>query len=258
MNKLILIDNCKNCGYSTDHNNFCSNCGAKKITKRITFRNIISEFSEVYLNIDNTFFRTIKDLTIKPYLVIDGYINGVRKRHLNTISYLLIAITFSAIFDFIRKKFFNSEISEQEKEKFPEIIRILAELSEEIPIFGYFILIPFYALISKFLFRKYKKYNFTEHIVINTYFISHITILAIVPSLIIYSLGLHIDEVSLFSFLLQFIFATYMFKNLYNITYKKVLKRVFLVLLAFIFLFLAIGIIIGIASAILKEKGLIN
>ncbi|WP_109299448.1 DUF3667 domain-containing protein [Aquimarina sp. AU474] len=258
MNKLIVIDNCKNCGYNTDHNNFCSNCGAKKITKRITFRNIVSEFSEVYLNIDNTFFRTVKDLTTQPRRVIDGYINGVRKRHLNAISYLLIAVMFSAIFDFIRKKFFNSEISEQEKEKFPEVIRILAELSEEIPIFGYFILIPFYALISKFLFRKYKKYNFTEHVVINTYFISHTTILTILPAVIIYGLGLNIDEVSLFSFLLQFIFATYMFKNLYDITYKKVLKRVFLVLLASIFLFLAIAFIGGIILAISKEKGLTN
>ncbi|MGB3152312.1 MAG: DUF3667 domain-containing protein [Maribacter sp.] len=36
---------------------------------------------------DNTFLKTLLHLLIKPEIVVDGYIGGIRKKYLNPISY---------------------------------------------------------------------------------------------------------------------------------------------------------------------------
>ena len=258
MNKTITITNCKNCDYDLQDVNFCSNCGAKKITKRITFKNLISEISEVYLNMDNTFIKTVRDLTIKPHMVIDGYINGVRKKHLNLASYLLLSITFSAILSFISEHLFHIQSEPDKHENTNEIIKFFFEITERYPTLGYFVLIPFYSLISKFVFRKYKKYNFTELIVINSYFIAHLTILTFIPYIIMYSLKNYIEETSFYFLILQLTYGTFLFKNLYKLSYKKVISRGFLAMLFFVLIIAGFSIIAGIASGILKEYGLIN
>ncbi|WP_299440188.1 DUF3667 domain-containing protein [uncultured Aquimarina sp.] len=258
MKKSLTINNCKNCNYDLEDVNFCSNCGAKKITKRITFKNLVSEISEVYLNVDNTFIKTIRDLTIKPHIVIDGYINGVRKKHLNLASYFLLSITFSAILSFISEQFFDIQSDPKNHENTNEVIKFFLETTEKYPTLGYFLLIPFYSLISKFVFRKYKKYNFTELIVINTYFIAHLTILTFIPYIIIYSFRDYIEETSFYFLILQLAYGTFLFKNLYKLSYKKIISRGFLAMLFFVLIVAGFTLIAGIATGILKEYGLIN
>ncbi len=258
MNKLIVISNCKNCGCNVEQANFCSHCGAKKITKRITFKNLITEISEVYLNVDNTFINTIKDLTSKPHIVIDGYINGVRKKHLNVASYFLLSITLAAILSFIKERGFDIPSDSERFEESSKIVQFFIEVTEKFPTLGYFILIPFYAMISRFIFRKYKKYNFTEHIVINSYLTSHLTILTFIPYIITFILGDYIEESSFIFVFIQLIYATFLFKNLYLISYKKVIIKGFVGWLLIILIMIGIAVIMAVSSKILEGYGFIN
>ncbi|GAA0725176.1 hypothetical protein GCM10009430_30420 [Aquimarina litoralis] len=258
MDKTVTISNCKNCGHNVEKVNFCSHCGAKKITKRITYKNLISEITEVYLNIDNTLIKTIKDLTIKPHIVINDYINGVRKKHLNLPSYLLLSLTLSTLLTFIKEKAFDITPEIDKSDKNSEVVEFLIETVEKFPTLGYFILIPMFSLMSRFIFRKYRRYNFLEHNVINAYLIAHITILTFIPYIITFCFGDYVEETSSIFLLIQLVYATFLFKNLYNLSYWRVLIKGFVGFLLIGLLVMGIGIISALASKILEANGLIN
>ncbi|SEL96701.1 Protein of unknown function [Aquimarina amphilecti] len=258
MDKTVTINNCKNCGDNIKDVNFCSNCGAKKITKRITFKNLLTEISEVYLNVDNTFIKTIRDLTIKPHIVIDDYINGVRKKHLNLPSYFLLSLTLSTILTFLKEKAFNIASESEKLDDQSEALKFFIEVMEKYPTLGYFLFIPFYSLISRFIFRKYRKYNFTEHIVINTYLIAHLTILTFIPYIISFGFGDYIEESSFVFLAIQAIYATFLFKNLYNISYIRVIIRGFIGLLLALLIIIGLVVVMALSTKFLKEYGFLN
>ncbi|MBW1298551.1 DUF3667 domain-containing protein [Aquimarina litoralis] len=258
MKESITISNCKNCGHSVENVNFCSHCGAKKITKGITLKSLITEISEVYLNVDSTLIRTIKDLTIKPHVVIEEYINGVRKKHLNLPSYFLLSLTLSTILSFIKEKAFHIASETEKYDGKSEMIQLFLETTEKYPTLGYFIFIPFYSLMSRFIFRKYRKYNFIEHSVINAYLIAHLTMLTFIPYIITFIFGDYLEESSFIFLLIQLIYATFLFKNLYNVSYWKIIVKGFVGFLLIFLIIVGISVIGGLAYKILEENGLIN
>ena len=99
--------NCKNCQVSlkvTDH--YCHECGAKVINRRLTFKHAWEEFSTIFLNYDNTFLKTYAHLFTQPHVVIGDYLNGVRKKYLNVVSYSAIALTLTGFQVFMLKNFY--------------------------------------------------------------------------------------------------------------------------------------------------------
>ena len=79
---------CKNCNTAlTKTQNYCFECGAKVIRNRLTIKNLLAHFSEQFLNYDNNFLKTFLHLFTKPEVVIGGYIDGTRKKHVNVIPY---------------------------------------------------------------------------------------------------------------------------------------------------------------------------
>ncbi|MBT8280217.1 MAG: DUF3667 domain-containing protein [Muriicola sp.] len=103
--------NCKNCNtpQRTDFN-YCPSCGAKAVHHRLTFKNLTYDITERYFNLDNSFIRTIIQLCIRPEVVIDAYINGVRRKFLNPISHLGIALTLSGLLIFIMQKVLTPDL----------------------------------------------------------------------------------------------------------------------------------------------------
>ena len=101
------MSNCKNCNTQLlSKNDFCPSCGGKVIRNRLTLKALFSNFSEQFLNYDNKFLKTFLHLFSKPEEVIDGYINGTRKKYVNVVSYFAIAITLSGLLMFVLNKFF--------------------------------------------------------------------------------------------------------------------------------------------------------
>jgi len=160
--------NCKNCNLPlrTDYS-FCSNCGAKIIRNRLTLKNLWYDLTERYFNVDNTFLKTLRHLFSKPEVVIGGYVDGIRKKYLNPISYYAIAITLSGLLFFLLKEFFSDQMNmdwmmpEAAENPNEEIFDNTAKFQTVISLAS----IPVYALFSKLMFLKNKSYNYTEHII---------------------------------------------------------------------------------------------
>lgn len=159
---------CKNCGAAlTENQHYCHHCGAKVITKRLTVRNLWHEISEKLLNVDSTIIKTFRDLFTKPEEVIDGFIYGVRRKYLNPVNYVAIAVTFSGLIYFLVRRFrpdFYSALNfqGQNEQAFSETMSGIMDFQG----FIYFLSIPLMALISMIVFINIKKYNFTEQNVI--------------------------------------------------------------------------------------------
>jgi hypothetical protein len=97
--------NCKNCEINLDINDkFCAQCGAQVVKEKLTIKKVIYEFSERYLSFDNKFLTTFKTLFTHPEWVINGYLNGLRVRFVNPITYLIIAVTLSGFNIFLMKR----------------------------------------------------------------------------------------------------------------------------------------------------------
>lgn len=236
---------CKNClKVLQEENNYCEECGAKVIRNRLTLKSVWVEFSEKVFNFDNAFFKTFLALFSKPEEVINGYINGVRKKYIPVFSYYALAITFAGLQIFIIRKFF------------PESLDINALIPEGSPqqgtnidwIYDYYSLLallnlPIYAFIAKLVFTGFKKYNYTEHLVIFTYIIAQYTFTNFLIILIATGLGVNFYVIGNILNVLLIIYSSYCYQRLYPLTLKQSLMRFLLFLGILIVLLFLIGII---------------
>ena len=242
---------CKNCNISIkDNDNFCPSCGGKVIRNRLTIKNLLEYFSEQFLNYDNKFFQTFIHLFTQPEVVIDGYIDGVRKKYINPINFLAISLTLSGVYFFFfrdkLKQFVNNSdfyISEGQQKLTEEITNFSTEYNSLL----YFIIIPVLALISLVVFYD-KKYNFTEHTVIYLYSMSLSSIVSIFSTVLI--LLISFDNyllLSSFIYIFIFIYHGYILKRIFHLRAKQLLLKI----LIFIPLFFIIYIIGSILIALI-------
>ncbi|MBW1298552.1 DUF3667 domain-containing protein [Aquimarina litoralis] len=253
-NKLTPINHCKNCGYEINNFSYCPNCGAKKITKRITFKNLTQEFSDRFLNLDNSVIRTFIHLFTKPKDVIDGFIHGLRKRYVNVFSYFAISLTIASLYTFILKKYkddiFANVMTTEEQ---MEVSKIASDISFEYQSLTSFLTIPILALISRLVFFNYKKYNLTEHLVIHLYAYSHITM---VISFITLPILLTVENLYLvlwIQFPTSIFYIAYVLKKLYDLSWKKIILKTLLFFVIMIILFIIFSII---SAIIMVQTGI--
>ena len=262
--------NCKNCGTELRANEgFCGWCGAKVINKRITFKTIFTEFLTA-IGWDNKYFFTLKSLIVHPQVVFKEYLDGTRKKYVNPFTFFAIgaAITVFVFTQFAdeyvqRANYISDknyeliynkiiEITEKEaKVSLEEFIEIQKNISSTglRSLLKYFtplsfILLPFYALIALFVFKK--PYNFGEHFVINA-FVQGITFIGITLFFVL-SLSLH-PSIFYLGSLFTIIYYIYAYARLYEYTLKKViLKLLKFIGITFVacFLCLLLGFLIGI------------
>ncbi|MDR6300695.1 DUF3667 domain-containing protein [Mesonia maritima] len=220
--------NCKNCEKQLlEADNYCTNCGAKVIHYRLTLKNVGEEFAHTFLNVDNTILKTFLQMFLNPHLVILDYISGVRKKYLNVISYFTIALTLAGLQLFILRKFYPEALA------MPESYQSVNPIIDLNWLFDYYsmlmlVYLPIYALMAKLTFIKYKKFNYTEHLVTMTYLMAHFTIVSVLIILPISILGGNYMEVGMFLNLLLFIHTCYTYKKMYPLSVKQLLFSVFL------------------------------
>jgi len=177
--------NCKNCQtpQRTDYN-YCPACGAKVVVKRLTFKNLTYDISERYFNLDNTFIRTVVQLCIRPEEVIDAYVQGVRRRFLNPISHIGIALTLSGLLMFIMQKVLTSDmfntyggqLSEEASNKLFDTIFDYTSLL-------FVLYIPVFAIAGYITFNR-KEYLLSEYIIAYIYIMAQWSIVIFPISLI--------------------------------------------------------------------------
>lgn len=245
--------NCKNCDHPfNDRDNYCRNCGGKIIRNRLTIKNLFAHFSEQFLNYDNKFLQTFLNLFKQPEDVIGGYISGLRKKYVDAVSYFAIALTLSGFFYFIFLKWFPDALNFSDA--FMEMDQTQQQLNSEIntTIFEYqglifFLFIPILAIMSRLVFLKNKKYNFSEHLVINLYAYSHLSI----SVTILYFLTIWFPQifwvVALLVLPLQVLYFAYALKRLYQLDLAQIILKTmlfFVILIPIIILIMIVVIVV--------------
>jgi len=219
---------CKNCGtqQQTDFD-YCPNCGAKVIRNRLTFKNLSHDITERYFDLDNTFLRTFKHLLTKPELVIDGYISGIRRKYLNPISYLGIALTLSGLLYFMMQKiitlemymaFFNQELN-------PEFYKKVMPILFDFQALVFILFIPIFAFAGWLTFNK-KGYVFSEYLVVFLYTLAQFTILSFPIGLIVLTLDpQNYVMISTFMLPVMFIYSVYVMQRINKLSMGQVILR---------------------------------
>ncbi|MDG1572235.1 DUF3667 domain-containing protein [Robiginitalea sp. M366] len=178
---------CPNCDTSLrlDYR-FCPTCGAKTQVRRITFRALLKDFVDRLFNLDNSVVRTFTGLLIRPEAVIDGYIKGLRKRYLNPISYLGIALTLSGIIMFIIQKFQSEAVdfTQASQSVNPEFNRKWSEFVFDYNAFFFFLYLPV-LVVPAFLLLNKVRYNLAEYFVALFYAMAQVSLVTFPISLIV-------------------------------------------------------------------------
>ncbi|NRR92816.1 DUF3667 domain-containing protein [Winogradskyella undariae] len=237
--------NCKNCqAVLQEQDDYCKSCGGKVIRNRLTFRNLFEHISETFFNYDNKLLQTFIQLFKHPEDVIDSYINGTRKKHVNVISYFALAITISGFYLIIVKKFFPetldfSQITLAGQEKFQKNNMAFIEEYQSIIMMLY---VPLYALMARVTFFNIKKYNYTELLVIFMYIQAQISIASAIVVITLGLLGISSSIVGMLMIPLMIIYSAYVLKRLLKLSASDIVVRtlLFFVVLGVTFIIITI------------------
>lgn len=240
---------CKNCDKSLSaEDSFCYSCGAKVINHRLTLNYLFSEFYDRFFSLDhNAIIRTFIALYTKPKEVIDGYINGVRRRYINVAGYVAIAITLTGFQLYVAQKYFPESLEYGDfagtsKEFMESWMGYVSEYQSIM----YLLLIPLYALLSKLVFFDRKKYNYTEHIVIIGYTQAQLSITFAIPIIILTTLGVNTINFYWEMMLLMLVYTGYCLKSLFELSIIQIILKtlLFFGLLIIISIIFVIGVVV--------------
>src|SRR6266480_5184336 len=88
------LTHCENCGAQL-HGHWCAQCGQPAIDYRRSFRYVIVDLLDEFLNWDSKFFRTIGLLLVRPWKLTNAFLAGHRVRYVHPLRlYLLASILF--------------------------------------------------------------------------------------------------------------------------------------------------------------------
>jgi hypothetical protein len=88
------ITHCENCGAQLQ-GHWCAKCGQPEIDYRRSFRHVIADLLNEFLNWDSKFFATIGLLVVRPWKLTNEFLAGHRVRYVHPLRlYLLASILF--------------------------------------------------------------------------------------------------------------------------------------------------------------------
>jgi len=161
---------CKNCNTNFE-GNFCNNCGQSADTDTINAKTLWKDtVSLIFKYYEKGIIYSVKQLFTRPGHTIREYIEGKRVNHFKPFSLLVM---FAALYGLIYSTFninFFAEISNSTSLGASNLLKINRWLSSNYSL-TIFLTLPVITLGSFFSFRKLK-YNFAEHLILNTYLAS--------------------------------------------------------------------------------------
>src|SRR5436190_9626336 len=89
-----VITHCENCGAQLE-GHWCAKCGQPAIDYRRSFRHVLADLLNEFLNWDSKFFATIGLLLVRPWRLTNEFLAGHRVRYVHPLRlYLLASILF--------------------------------------------------------------------------------------------------------------------------------------------------------------------
>ncbi|MGB6037291.1 MAG: DUF3667 domain-containing protein [Cryomorphaceae bacterium] len=256
------IVECKNCKQNLlQQDDYCRQCGGKVIRNRLTLKNLFHHITETFFNPDNKLLRTFISLFSEPEDVIVGYIRGTRKKYVDVIAYFALAISLSGLQLFVLSKMdidmsgawdTNTEVGKQQQAFTEAIYKYTSEYQSLVMM----LYIPFYALFAKLVFRKYKKFNYTELLVVFLYCQAHLSITsAVLIPLLSISDSMSLGLLSSLIVPIQFIYFIYALKRVYGLTGRQMFFRTLVFLLWMLLLFIILSFV---TAAIMIKLGMFD
>ncbi len=164
---------CINCDFEHD-SKFCPNCGERAEVRKITFKSIFSEAFSTLTDMDRGFLFNVKNLFLNPNKTVTDYIKGRRKNIFNPLSYLLVIISIYLVLDSLI--IVKSDVDRVDSATYS----IGYEAGKFITLyFKYFWIssVLWLSISTKLLFGKY---NFAEHMAINSFVIAQSTLIGLI------------------------------------------------------------------------------
>ncbi len=136
------LTHCENCGAELQ-GHWCAKCGQAAIEYRRSFRHVLADLLNEFLNWDSKFFTTIALLLLKPWRLTNEFLAGKRVRYMNPLRlYLLASILFFLAVNYEAKRIHvdpskigpkdraeleadlkNTDLPPQAREKLEELLR---------------------------------------------------------------------------------------------------------------------------------------
>jgi len=261
---LEVTTTCINCGsHLALDQRFCSECGGKRMYNRITWRNLLEDFAERFLNVENSFLKTFIALIKKPEDVIVGYMEGMRKKYLPAFSYFALALTIAGVYNFIlRTWFYDNYIAAQTgfysgdlAEAQQSFATSFSDTFIEYQSLFMFLFIPFMAILSRVVFWNYKKFNFVEHFVIFLYAYSQFSMItSTIGILLIWNVQI-MQILSFVITLAMFLYMGYVLKRVFDLQAENMVLKTGLFMIIIGGLFVGSTIIVAIFFRIQKFRG---
>lgn len=97
------ITECENCGAPL-HGHWCAQCGQAAVEYRRSFRHVIVDVLDSFLNWDSKFFASLAWLIARPWYLTNEFVRGRRVRYLQPVRlYLLASILFFFVVNYWAK-----------------------------------------------------------------------------------------------------------------------------------------------------------
>jgi hypothetical protein len=193
----MSVMTCKNCSQSFE-GKFCPACGQAAATHKIDLHYFLHDIPHSVLHIDKGFFYTLKRLSTMPGVMLAEYIDGKRVNHFRPIAFVIIMSTICTIVSNSLRHYIlkNDPVNIPFFAKYPSLL--------------IFILIPVISLITWLCFYK-RKYNFWEHLLINTYMGAYLNVFLLLVTIIRVIVQLMNIDISMFltTMAIMFLFMTY-------------------------------------------------
>ena len=168
---------CQNC-QSEFEDNFCPNCGQRKTANnRLVLKDMIQRFADDQFDFDRGFTYTLWQLATRPGKLARNYLAGKRKRYTAPTRFLIIAVAFQALIDFLSEdrrliREFEPFFMDMFSDSIQGSVRYWSYIfGTEYALSASVIMIAFFPIAFNLFFRK-QGYNYTELLVASFYFFS--------------------------------------------------------------------------------------
>ncbi len=159
------------------NNNFCPNCGEKAGIRRITLTSVVKEAFSSITNMDKGFLYNLKTLALHPQQLIIDYIKGRRKGINNPITFLILSTTIYIILEsFVELPISVPNNANVEKSRIFLAGKEAGHLMKTYLKYYWILSVFFLSSSTRLMFGKY---NFIEHLTINSFILGFATLLGL-------------------------------------------------------------------------------
>ncbi|MBO9618227.1 MAG: DUF3667 domain-containing protein [Niabella sp.] len=172
---------CKNCNRPFE-GNYCSNCGQSAHEGRIDLPYLLHDIPHSVFHIDRGFFYTVIALFTRPGKMLSNYLAGRRVNYFKPFAYVLLMSTIGALL----VKLLTAGLAAAYAKYNPGQVMPLREgfFNHYFSAF-IFLMIPL-ASAATYLFFIRSRYNYWEHVVINTYIAAQLNVMQVLIYIIAY------------------------------------------------------------------------